>query len=438
MKYFSLISFLFCTSLTAQQTNDDIAWMAYTSGRYEEALTAIQQCIDRDTTQYHYYFLKGKTLENLYRYDEAIVAQQQALRLNPNSMESRAVLAALFFLSGQPSVSAQFYEELATAEPLVNRWKMSWATALLASGKTAEALEQLIMVEQTDSTNWLVYKNMGDCFLRLDSIILSTRYYYYALQLNPNNKNLWGTLTRLLATNDDELENAIQIGNEAVAIDSTNVEAWKYLGIAYYQFGDAPKAYHALRKTLALGDSTFTTVSHYGILNHHFGQAQANYYHRLDAEKYLEKAYKMRPRELNIMNYLAIVYGFNNKNQKGLDIIDEMNNIIANYDTIRIKAEIQRGYLLRRMGKYNEAVSIFINATKIYPKDIRIIYEVGICYDRAQNKKLAIDWYTRYLEKVDPNWANKKWTEQELKKFEFVTIAMDRIKELKVELFWEE
>ena len=437
MKNIFLFSILFYTGLSAQQTDYDLAWTAYTSGRYEEALTAIQQCIDSDTARYQYYFLKGRILENLYRYDEAIVAQQLALRLNPANVETRAVLAALFLLSGQPSVSAKYYEELVTAEPFISRWKMSWASALQAAGKPAEALEQLKIIEQSDSTNWLIYKNMGDCFLRLDSIWLSTRHYYYALQLYPNNKNLWGTLTRILATNDEN-ENAIQIGNEAVAIDSTNVEAWKYLGIAYYQFGDAQSAYHALEKTLALGDSTITTISHYGILNHHFAQIRADWIYRRDAEKYLKKAYEMRPRELNIMNYLASAYGFNNRNKEGLEIIEEMDKIIAGYDTLRFKANIQRGYLLRRSGRYSEAVSIFIHATKIFPKDIRYFYEVGICYERLQNKKLAIDWYTRYLEKTVSDWATRKWTEQELKKFEFAELAKDRIRVLKEELFWED
>jgi tetratricopeptide (TPR) repeat protein len=108
MKYFFFICILLCTSLSAQQTDYDRAWTAYTSGQYEEALTAIQQCIALDTANYRYIFLKGKTLENLYRYAESIIAQQAALRLNTGSMEARAALAALYLLSGQPAVSADY------------------------------------------------------------------------------------------------------------------------------------------------------------------------------------------------------------------------------------------------------------------------------------------------------------------------------------------
>ena len=171
MKYFFFICTVFCISLSAQQPEYDHAWMAYTSGQYEEALISIQQCIAHDTANYRYVFLKGKTLENLYRYADAITTQQFALQLNPESLDARAALATLYLQSGQPAVSAQYYEQLATAEPEIVRWKMNWATALQASGKPGLALEQLKIVEQNDTTNWVVYKNMGDCYFRIDSLL---------------------------------------------------------------------------------------------------------------------------------------------------------------------------------------------------------------------------------------------------------------------------
>ena len=437
MKYFFLICILLCTSLSAQQSDFDRAWMTYTTGQYEEALTAIEQCIALDTANYRYIFLKGKTLENLYRYADAINAQQTALRLNPGSLEARAALAVLYLLSGQPAVSANYYEQLVEAEPQVIRWKMNWATALQAAGKPREALEQLKVVEQNDTTNWLVYKNMGDCYARLDSLWQTWASYSYALQIYPHNKNLWGTFTRMMAINNWD-EEAIKIGAKAVAIDSTNTEAWKYLGLASYKTGIARQAHHALGKALALGDSSYSTISHYGVINYHIALNRNNTLYFNDAEKYLEIAHQMEPNDFGVMNYLADTYGYTGKAQKGLDIIDEIEKLVASFDTIGMRANIRRGHLFRRLNRNIEAANIFITATKNFPKDLRNYYEAGICYDRAQNKKLAIDWYTRYLEKIDPAWATKKWTEQELKDNEFVNIARDRIRQLREDLFFEE
>ena len=437
MKYLFLIFILLCSSLSAQNVDYDRAWSAYSSGQYEEALSAIEQCIAGDTANYQYLFLKGKALENMYRYEEAIDTQQQALLLHPDGLEVRASLAALYLLSGQPAISAQFYEQLVTAEPHILRWKMNWATALQSAGKAQEALDQLKIVVQSDSTNWLVYKNMGDCFYRLNGLFQTYHNYYVALTFYPQNKILWGTLTRLLTMNG-ETEGAIEVGYEAVAIDSTNLEAWKYLGVALYRSGDSRETYRALGKALALGDSTYMTVSHYGVINYHMAQNRSHTQYIRDAEKYLEKAREIDPNDVNIMSYLADTYGYTGKAQKGLEIIDEIEMLVASYDTIGMKANIRRGHLLRRLNRNNEAANVFIAATQHFPKDPRNFYETGICYDRALNKKSAIEWYTRYLEKVDPQWASKNWTEQELKDHEFVTIAMDRIRLLREDLFFEE
>ncbi len=431
MKYLFTLSILLCTSLSAQQQDYDLVLTEYASGRYEEALMAIERCIIHDTTNYRYFLLKGRILENLYRYDEAIITQEKALQLNPDDgMEAQAALATLYLLTGQPAASAQLYEQLATAKPQVTRWKVNWATALQASGKPKGALEQLKIVTQTDTTNWLVYKNLGDCYYRLDSLWQAFHCYYCALKLYPNNKNLYGMLTRILTTND-QIEGAIEVGKEAVTIHPTNVEAWKYLGIAYYKSGDARKAYNALQKALALGDSSFTAISHFGVISYHL-----RFYDQ--AEKSLLKAHQLDPKDINTMNYLASTYGINEKPQKGLDVLNELDNIIASFDSIGMRANMQRGYLLRILKRYDEAIDIYITATKVFPQDLRNFYEVAVCYDLVLNKRSAFDWYTRYLEKIDPNWATKKWTEQELNKYEFATFSMNRVKLLKVDLFFEE
>ena len=439
MKYFIITGLLlFCSSLLAQQSDDcERAWIEFSSGQFEAALTSIEECISGDTVNYRRLFIKGRILENLYRYSDAINVQQEAHQLNPDGMEAKAALAALYLISGQPYKSTHFYELLANAEPEIDRWKINWATALIAAGKHQEALEQLQIVEQNDTTNWVVYKNMGDCYFRLDKLMQAFHNYYIALKLYPHNRNLYGMLTRILVTNN-QIEGAIEVGNEAVEIDSTNVEAWRNLGVAYYKAGNTRPAYQALEKALSLGDSSLTTVSHYGVINYQLGRNIGNILYFREAEKYLEKARELNPDDIVTINYLASTYGYTEKAQKGLDILDELDVMIANFDSIGMKANIERGHLLRRLGRNNEAANAFIAATKDFPKDITNFYQVGICYDRAGNKRLAIEWYSRYLEKIDPQWATKRWSEAQLKEHEFIEITMNRINTLRTDLFFEE
>jgi len=58
--------------------------LAQQEDRYEEALSAFEQAIRLDPNYALAYYNKGVALENLKRYDEALVAYEQTIRFNPN------------------------------------------------------------------------------------------------------------------------------------------------------------------------------------------------------------------------------------------------------------------------------------------------------------------------------------------------------------------
>ncbi len=427
MKHF-VVCFLCCTSLFGQNTDRDKAWQLYMQGNSEEALTVVQHC--KDTADYRTAFLKGKILESMYRYDDAMVAQQTALRLNAESVEARSALAALYAQTGRSGESAQLYGQLAEAYPSVNRWKINQAASLQAAGKYNEALNLLKIVTAADTTNRMVYKSMGDCLFRMDSLEQATVYYRKSLNIHPANKSLYGLLTHIYVLLNDP-EKAVAVGNEAVAIDSTNVEAWKNLGVAWYRIGDPYRGIAAFRRTLALGDTSLTTGRHYGILCCH----TAAY---TEAEKYLSKALAAEPDNTNTMHYLAVACGYTGKAKRGLDLIDSINKIVALYDTVRFKAEVQRGYLNRVLYRYNDAVKSYMVAVKAYPKQAIYAYEVAVSYDMGLKKKQALDWYVRFLNQIDPGWETKNWMEEEKQKPTYQNTAMARVRSLKTDLFFEE
>lgn len=61
--------------------------LLYDQERYEEALVAFEQVIRLNPNSYDIYCIKGATLLNLKRFEEALVAFEQAIRLNPNYAE---------------------------------------------------------------------------------------------------------------------------------------------------------------------------------------------------------------------------------------------------------------------------------------------------------------------------------------------------------------
>ncbi len=426
MKYLLTLFCLVGMSLYAQTADYEQAWKLYINGQYEDVLTIVPQ----DHADSRCLFLRGKVLENMYRYEEAIATQQQALQINPAYKEAKVALAALYQMAGQSALSVELYKQLAAEEPHMLRWKMNEASALQLIGKCRDALVLYQDVSKVDSANWIVYKNMGDCFFRLDSLANTALCYQKAVDLYPKNKELYIQLIRLY-TNLKQPDEAIRTAKEILQSDSMSIDGWKYMGVAYYRKAQSDSALMAFRKTLALGDTSLTVCQYYGMLCY-----QTFAYK--EAEKYLERVRVADPKDMVTMYYLSIVYGYTGKAGGGIALADTINKHIQPYDSMRIRAETQRGYLYRIQNRYDDAAATFINLTKIEPSKSIYYYEVAVSYDMALKKKQALDWYIRFLNLIDPTWERKIWSEEDLKKSTYQNAAMNRVGALKTDIFFEE
>jgi tetratricopeptide (TPR) repeat protein len=393
-------------------------------GQYEKALSSIQHCIAEDSANYNLFLLQGNIQENLYQYDKALASYNQALQLNEENKEIKSSLAALYAKIGRNDISAGLYVQLAEAEPEIRHWKMKSAMALQLLGKHQQALEMLRDVILKDSLNWVIQRDMGDCYFRLNNFDSAAIHYQKSLDFYPNNRS-FNQLMRIKIKNEDYVE-AIKTGREAVKLDSTNVEAWKQMGRAYFLINMKKNAIAVFDKAVALGDTSYFTCSHLGLL-----------YYPEDYNlgiKYLEIALRQETSDLAIMYYLSIAYEYGGELEKSIALIDNINKNIKSYDSIRIISEIQRGVVYRKQRRYNEAIKTYSDVIKSDPSQIifyRIIAEI-YQYD-LRKKKEALEWYIRYINKLDPKWETNAYEENTLLQY-----TKDRINKLKTDLFFEE
>jgi tetratricopeptide (TPR) repeat protein len=389
-------------------------------GQYEEALPTVQQCIETGGDDYRLLLLQGKIQESLYRYDRAIDSYSQALRLNDEVSEIKSALAALYLKSGQPNMSAALYGQLAEAEPEIDRWKMNCATAPQSAGKYGKALNLLRDLVLKDSLNRGVLKDMGDCYLHVNNPDCATACYSKALNYNPNNKTLYVQLMKI-GNRRKNNDTVIFIGKKAVDIDSTNVEAWKYPGLAWFNKGLHEDARRAFNKTVTLGDTGAITSLHLGML-HYFTKE-----YRL-SEKYLDIALLHDPGNLTAMYYLSIVYGLTGRIDEGLKLTEEIEESIKQ-DTVRTRSHIQKGYLYVQKDLYDEAIKVYTAVVRADATQMGIFYNIAYLYDRMDKKKEALDWYIRFLNKMDARW------ETEEPKHSLLLVCKNRVEELRVDLF---
>jgi tetratricopeptide (TPR) repeat protein len=106
----------------------------YKLKRYEEALTAYEQAIRLDPNLAYVYNNKGKTLNELKRYEEALTAYKQAIRLDPN-------LAYVYNNKGKTLNELKRYEEALAAYEQAIRLNPNHAKTYNNKGDVLNALK---------------------------------------------------------------------------------------------------------------------------------------------------------------------------------------------------------------------------------------------------------------------------------------------------------
>jgi tetratricopeptide (TPR) repeat protein len=412
-----------CVSISAQDTLYEQSRTLYINEQYEEALPLIKQCIENDSINYHLYVLQGKIQENLYKYKSAIDSYNHALRLNKANSEAKSALASLYLKIGQPEISEKLYSQLVKANPEVNRWKIHHANILLQLRKYEESLCLLQDVVSKDSLNWIIHRNMGNCYFKLNQFDSAVVCFRKSLNIYPNNTS-YINLMKINIKQKNYTE-AIKTGYEAVQVDSTKIEIWENIGLAFFLTGLNQNSIDAFNKILELGDTTYTTANHLGYL-YYVTESYSK------AVTYLDIALKHQPDELETMFILAKASEKCAEYDKSISVIAKIQEKVNQLDSLAINAEIIRGNVYRRKKRYEDAIKVYSAVLKVDPSHTVLMYTVAQIYDTSlNNKKNALKWYTRYLNNVFPEWE-KKEPSQRIHYF-----VKNRIEELKIDLFFE-
>lgn len=92
--------------------NAALGWVHYYAGDYDQAIAQCHRTLELDRSFALAYLWLGQALERLGRFDEAAAAIRHALDLGDRSTISRAALARIFALNGQPGQARAVLAEL--------------------------------------------------------------------------------------------------------------------------------------------------------------------------------------------------------------------------------------------------------------------------------------------------------------------------------------
>jgi len=154
----------------------------------EENLTILEEILKEVENKYYLWAYYGNALKSLERYDEALMAYERALTLNPLEPDMIAIfthLADTYFKKGEwdkvieVCEGAVKYGEAPELYNLLGR-------AFYKKGEYVEALQAFLRATELNPSSAIDYANAGYCLKALNLLPPAEIFFRKALELNPN------------------------------------------------------------------------------------------------------------------------------------------------------------------------------------------------------------------------------------------------------------
>ena len=130
-------------------------------------------------------------------YDEAIVAAEAALKVDPRCLEALLTLGWSWIMKGEWEKSSAYFDQALEIEPENKSARMKYAYALAAQGRTQEALRIYDHLTREYAEDPELFKDLGHVHNALGNLDLALENYKKAAELRPYFENYLNYATAL-------------------------------------------------------------------------------------------------------------------------------------------------------------------------------------------------------------------------------------------------
>ncbi len=248
--------------------NGGLDWINRTAAlvqkeEWPDLLALSQQWTKIDPESANAWFDIGVAYDGLKQYDQAILADREALRINPELADAWNNLGYAYNKLKQYDQAILAYQEALRINPeLANTWNNLGDTYhdLKQYDQVIKSLRESLRIKPEDVGVW---NNLGSSYEDLnqdDQAILALRE---ALRIKPDYEDAWNNLGVAYA-HLKKHDQAILAYREALRIKPDYADCWYNLGITYYRQGQRDKVleiYQTLRKIdPAMAEKYFNTL----------------------------------------------------------------------------------------------------------------------------------------------------------------------------------
>ncbi|MEG4113154.1 MULTISPECIES: tetratricopeptide repeat protein [unclassified Microcoleus] len=330
--------------------------------RYDEALECLDKAIESDSNYARAWAHRGDVLDNLKRYDEALVSYDRAIELDeydPWQWAKRGYLLNNLKHYEEALESFDLAIELDDNDP----WDWANRGDVLDNLKRyEEALESYDRALELDANYQWAWANRGNVLNYLERYEEALECYDRAIELDPNDSPVW-VLRGNLLKNLKRYEEALESYDRALEIDANYQWAWAHRGNVLNNLKRYDEALVSFDRALELdANYQWAWVFRGNVLDNlkRYDEALVSFDRALEIDANYQPAWVLQGYVLdNLKRY-----------DEALESYDRALEIDANYDW----AWANRGFVLNNLGRYEEALISCDKAIALEDKDSSVFF----------------------------------------------------------------
>jgi tetratricopeptide (TPR) repeat protein len=281
-------------------------------------------------------------------------------------------------------------------EPDNYKHYISRSKYLSSKSRFADAIRDLDRALGLDSMQAEIYVEKGEVYWMQKDV--KSAYAQYKKSVEKNNQYVPGLIkTASIEIVLNNYDQALKYLDDALKVEVTNPEVYYFKGRLFKTKGDTATAISSYQTAVELNPQFYDAYVELALL-------VANQKNDL-ADEYYKTAIGVRPRSVEVWYNRAMFL-----QENGYREAEYYTRALACYDTIVqidknfSAAYYNKGYIFcTYLNEYTKAIEQFTKAIEHYPSYFQAFYSRGVCYEKMNNRKLALADYEQAL-KIKPDY----------------------------------
>jgi tetratricopeptide (TPR) repeat protein len=402
-------------SVHAQKVAEIQTW--YTTNQFQKTLDACNNGLNSGKSTYDIWYYKGLSELALYRFNDAVISLNQAVKLSDDKTGILFTLANACEQAGNYEQALATYQSILQIDSLHIPAKARIAKVYLNQKEYLKAMDYYSQLVKQDTNNAYFYSELAYCCDKMGLKEPSISFYLQTITLNPLDLKSANELIQNFI-DEKHYSKAFAFIDTFLIRFPDNIRLLKQQAYLSAIGGNYLDAVRQFQHIVNLGDTSLFTSKYYGQSLYNNGQYP-------EAIVWLKRYLYLQPSDSRNQFILGMAYQKDYKYiQSQMHLEMALTQLYDKAMFARIFEEKATTFLmhgdyigfrdstgLKKAEYYQNAINCYLEALDLTPDDYTIYRALGLAYETKFNDlKLALYYYELYYKKLD----SKKITEDEL------------------------